>query len=204
MQQTDDNIFQENDIIIYNGQGGVYTELDVTTFNPRGAIGGAAGGGAAGGGAARGMPGDLIQLPDNLPGYLGNPNRMYFVVRPITTTLYTRFFGGTTTTTTYRIVGFGGLNVFPYGRYIQDLIDLGRFVPIQRMQIGINEFHRLANVGHPNQLRNLLDILQINFNISHNTTLEITDYIRWFIYQQIQAAHCAAMVEEGTPPEGAR
>ena len=199
MQQRDDNTFRENDIIIYNDRGDVYTELDVTMFNPRDAIGGAAGGGAAGGGAAgggavRGMSGNLIQLPDDLPGYVGNPNRMYFVVRPITI-LNTGFFGRTTTTTTYRIVGFGGHNENPNGRYIQDLIDLGRFVPIQMMQIGINEFHRAANVGQPNQLRDLLDILQINFNERHNTTLEITDYIRWFIYQQRDAEHCAVMVE---------
>ena len=115
MMERDDNLFQNGDIVIFNSDTTGYVELQITTttFNPRGAITG----GATGGGDARGgMTGDRIQLPQDLPGYMGNTPRMYFVVRP--TTLVS-FFGRRTTT--YTIVGFGGLNVFPDGRYIQEI-----------------------------------------------------------------------------------
>ncbi|MDA7663727.1 hypothetical protein N8569_00330 [bacterium] len=137
------------------------------------------------------MTGGLIQLPPDLPGYMGNTPRMYFVVRQ--TTLVS-FWGADTTR--YTIVGFGGINAYPHGNYIQNLIPLDRFVNIEMMRIGIDEFNRSSSLR---RLHDTLDILQTEFNSRHGTQLDITDYIRWHVYRLSQYSHCAA-IAEGIPP----
>ena len=189
MQKSDDNLFKDGDIVIFTDNTG-YRDLQITTFNLTGD-------------ARGGMTDDPILLPSDLPGYRPpganrNSPRMYFVVRPITLVNFWR-----TRTTTYTIVGFGGQNTHDTlsgGAYIQELINLDRFVPISNINLVLDGFEE-------RQIRrryiNLLDTLQDEFNRIHNpddrreTRLDVTDYIRWHVYREGEP--CAA-IAEGIPP----
>ena len=188
MMDRTDNEFRGGDIIIYAttppGMGYMeYIERQVTTteYNPRGNIGGASGGAAG--------P-QLPVIPEGLPGYGGNTPRMYFVVRPQTINGYFR------TTTTYTIVGFGGMNILGNldSAYIESLANLNRFVPIEYANLLINTFNSARD---KRMYEMILTFLRTEFNRIHNTELDITDYVRLYIYLETA---CAA-ISEGVPPE---
>ena len=169
MVENDDNIFQDGDIILYENPGPIYEQLRINTND------------------------GIIILPSNLPSYNSNPDRLYFVVRQITTgPLWRR-------TTAYRIVGFGGMN-HPRspaelgGRYIKYLMDFNRFVPITDFQIIFDPQTRMSRHDYDQQLNRLA----YEFERENGTPLDITDTLR-IILETITAV-CAA-ISEGVPPK---